>query len=110
MSPLHRASKGTRSIRILFLLLFVVYSSSYADEAAAQEGCEFVYPSGDLSIVTLAGGNRITYVGTPHMLCSDGVEIWADSSISYAATGLDHLIGNIRFLDNAGELRADAAR
>ena len=110
MSPLHRASKGTRSIRILFLLLFVVYSSSYADEAAAQEGCEFVYPSGDLSIVTLAGGNRITYVGTPHMLCSDGVEIWADSSISYAATGLDHLIGNIRFLDNAGELRADEAR
>ena len=110
MSPLHRASKGTRSIRILFLLLFVVCSSSYADEAAAQEGCEFVYPSGDLSIVTLAGGNRITYVGTPHMLCSDGVEIWADSSISYAATGLDHLIGNIRFLDNAGELRADEAR
>ena len=110
MSPLHRASKGTRSIRILFLLLFVVCSSSYADEVAAQEGCEFVYPSGDLSIVTLAGGNRITYVGTPHMLCSDGVEIWADSSISYAATGLDHLIGNIRFLDNAGELRADEAR
>ena len=110
MSPLHRASKGTRSIRILFLLLFVVCSSSCAAEAAAQEGCEFVYPSGDLSIVTLAGGNRITYVGTPHMLCSDGVEIWADSSISYAATGLDHLIGNIRFLDNAGELRADEAR
>ena len=110
MSPLHRASKGTRSIRILFLLLFVVCSFSYADEVAAQEGCEFVYPSGDLSIVTLAGGNRITYVGTPHMLCSDGVEIWADSSISYAATGLDHLIGNIRFLDNAGELRADEAR
>ena len=44
------------------------------------------------------------------MLCSDGVEIWADSSISYAATGLDHLIGNIRFLDDAGELRADEAR
>ncbi|HIN78466.1 MAG TPA: hypothetical protein EYM97_06500, partial [Gemmatimonadetes bacterium] len=60
--------------------------------------------------MTLAGGNRITYVGTPHMLCRDGVEIWADSSISYAETGLDHLIGNIRFLDDAGELRADEAR
>jgi lipopolysaccharide export system protein LptA len=110
MSPLRWASKGAQSKRILFLLLFVICSSLYANKAGAQEGCEFVYPSGDLSIVTLAGGNRITYVGTPHMLCSDGVEIWADSSISYAATGLDHLIGNIRFLDNAGELRADEAR
>ena len=110
MSPLRWDSKGAQAIRIPFLLLFAIFSSLYASEAGAQEGCEFVYPSGDLSIVTLAGGNRITYVGTPHMLCSDGVEIWADSSISYAATGLDHLIGNIRFLDNAGELRADEAR
>jgi len=110
MSPLRWASKDAQTIRVPFLLLFLVCSSLHASEAGAQEGCEFIYPSGDLSIVTLAGGNRITYVGTPHMLCSDGVEIWADSSISYAATGLDHLIGNIRFLDNAGELRADEAR
>ena len=110
MSPFPWASKGVEPIRVLFLLVFVVGSFSNPDEVAAQEGCEFVYPSGDLTIVTLAGGNRITYVGTPHMLCSDGVEIWADSSISYAATGLDHLIGNIRFLDDAGELRADEAR
>ena len=108
--PPSRWGKRTHSKTAQFFALLATVSALCSSPAEAQEGCEFVYPSGDLSIVTLAGGNRITYVGTPHMLCRDGVEIWADSSISYAETGLEHLIGNIRFLDDAGELRADEAR
>lgn len=110
MRPNRWARGRTRSIGIPLLVFLTASSSLFTSVAESQEGCEFVYPSGDLSIVTLAGGDQITYVGTPHMICSDGVEIWADSSISYAQTGLDHLIGNIRFLDSTGELRADEAR
>lgn len=110
MSQNSWATRSVLGIETPLLILLVTSSSLFPGLAESQEGCEFVYPSGDLSIVTLTGGDQITYVGTPHMICSDGVEIWADSSISYAQTGLDHLIGNIRFLDNTGELRADEAR
>jgi len=78
--------------------------------ASAQEGCEFVEPTTTMVFTTLAGGATITNVGAPHMFCADGVEIWADSAISYSTSGMDHLIGGVRFIDDAGELNADEAR
>lgn len=77
---------------------------------AAQEDCDFVDPTGDMQFTTLTGGATITNVGTPHMLCRDGVEIWADSAVEYSAQGLQHLIGAVRFIDANGELNADEVR
>lgn len=76
----------------------------------AQEGCQFGEGSGDFQSITLVGGGRITYVGTPHFVCADGVEIWADSAVAYSAQNMSHLIGHVRFLDRVRELRADEAR
>ena len=77
---------------------------------AAQEDCEFVAPTRDMQFTTLTGGATITYVGSPHMLCRDDVEIWADSAVEYSAQGLQHLMGAVRFMDANGELNADEAR
>ena len=77
---------------------------------AAQDGCEFLYPSGDMNMRTLSGGASITYVGTPHLVCRDGVEIWADSAVAYSAQGMQHFIGSVRFYDRSGEMRAEEAR
>ncbi len=102
--PRRRSRRAAATLAVLCAL------AAGADEARAQEDCEFVYPSGDLNMITLSGGARITYVGSPHMLCRDGVEIWADSAVAYSAQGMQHLIGNVRFIDASGELRAQEAR
>jgi hypothetical protein len=96
--------------RALLVVAAIVSLLAFPAKGAAQEDCEFVFPSGDLVMTMLSGGANITYVGTPHLLCRDGVEIWADSAISYSAQGMQHLIGSVRFLDANGELRADEAR
>ena len=62
------------------------------------------------SFTTLTGGATITYLGGPHMLCRDGIEIWADSAVEYSAQRLQHLMGSVRFIDANGELQADEAR
>ncbi len=96
-----------RPISAFVALLGVLAGST---GVAAQEECVFLEGSGDLQIVTLSGGMTITYVGTPNMRCRDGVRIRADSVISFEAQGMEHLIGNVRFFDRSGELRADEAR
>ncbi|MGY8798559.1 MAG: hypothetical protein ACKVG4_07220 [Longimicrobiales bacterium] len=96
--------------RALLVVAAIVSLLAFPAKGAAQEDCEFVFPSGDLVMTMLSGGASITYVGTPHLFCRDGVEIWADSAISYSAQGMQHLIGSVRFLDANGELRADEAR
>ena len=96
--------------RALLVVAAIVSLLAFPAKGAAQEDCEFVFPSGDLVMTMLSGGASITYVGTPHLFCREGVEIWADSAISYSAQGMQHLIGSVRFLDANGELRADEAR
>jgi lipopolysaccharide export system protein LptA len=59
---------------------------------------------------TLPGGESITYLGAPHILCDDGVEIWADTAVDYSAQGMLHMMGAVRFLDASGELTADNVR
>ena len=77
---------------------------------SAQELCEFLAPTRSSNTITLSEGVTITYVGAPHILCDDGVEIWADSAVDYSAQGLQHLMGSVRFLDANGELNADEVR
>ena len=76
----------------------------------AQEDCDFVAPTRSMVFTTLTGGATITYLGGPHMLCQEGIEIWADSAVEYSAQRLQHMMGSVRFIDANGELRADEAR
>ena len=76
----------------------------------AQEDCEFVAPTRSMVFTTLTGGATITYLGGPHMLCGEGIEIWADSAVEYSAQRLQHMMGSVRFIDANGELNADEAR
>ncbi len=63
-----------------------------------------------MQFTTLTSGSTITYVGAPHMLCRDGIEIWADSAVEYSAQRMQHMMGSVRFIDANGELNADEAR
>lgn len=77
---------------------------------AQQRGCEFGPGTGLFNSFEIPGAGRVTYVGRPHFICPDGVRIWADSAVAYSAQNMSHLIGRVRYLDRARELRADEAR
>tara|TARA_Y100001970_G_scaffold125512_1_gene155290 strand:- start:4053 stop:5600 length:1548 start_codon:yes stop_codon:yes gene_type:complete len=81
-----------------------------ASPSEAQEGCEAVAPGNDLTRALTVGELRITYITNPHFLCAGGVEIWADSAEAFPDRGYSHLIGNVRYQEDARELRADDAR
>lgn len=77
---------------------------------AGQEGCVFGEGSGIYRRVAISGGGSISYAGTPHFVCEDGVQIWADSAVAYSELGMAHLMGSVRYIDRTRELRADTAR
>lgn len=79
-------------------------------QLSARQVCDFLAPTRSSNTITLSSGVTITYVGAPHILCDDGIEIWADSAVEYSAQGLQHLMGSVRFLDLNGELNADEVR
>lgn len=78
--------------------------------AAAQDGCVFGNDGNDDFFRESLPSGVVTYVSNPHFLCDDGVQIWADSAVAYAALGMTYLIGRVRYLDATRELRADEAR
>ncbi len=102
----------SRRARTLRRILFgAVVAWGVPVSAVAQEGCAFANDGNDvLNTVTAPGGERITYVSNPHFLCEDGVQIWADSAVTYSAQAMSLLIGAVRYRDRARELRADQAR
>ncbi|MDP2955629.1 MAG: hypothetical protein Q8N53_04350 [Longimicrobiales bacterium] len=81
-----------------------------APPLAAQGSCQFGAGTGDFRSLDIPGAGRVTYVGKPHFVCADGVQIWADSAVAYAAQNMSHLLGRVRYLDRTRELRADEAR
>ncbi|NJD19105.1 MAG: hypothetical protein FIA95_07475, partial [Gemmatimonadetes bacterium] len=81
-----------------------------ASSLAAQGSCQFGAGTGDFRSVDIPGAGRVTYVGRPHFVCSDGVQIWADSAVAYTAQNMSHLLGAVRYRDRTRELRADEAR
>jgi len=93
-------------------LLAVVAIGLGASSAAAQmDGCEFGERGrNDGNFRTIPQVGPIWYIGGPHFVCADGVEIFADSAVSYENRGLQHLIGRVRYLAPGRELRADEAR
>ena len=76
--------------------------------AGAQQGCQFVEGSGNLSTVDLGGGS-ITYVRTPNLSCRDGVRIRADSAVAFQSSNYVQLIGRVRFEDAERRLTAQSA-
>ncbi len=81
-----------------------------APSAAAQGNCQFGAGTRDMHSVEIPGAGRVTYVGNPHFVCSDGVHIWADSAVAYSAQNMSLLLGSVRYRDRTRELRADEAR
>lgn len=77
----------------------------------AQEGCYFGDEGNDLYVSeTLPGIGRVTYITRPHLVCAGGVQIWADSAVTYADRGLSHLIGSVRYEESGRVLRSRDAR
>jgi len=83
---------------------------AWTPSLSAQGSCQFGAGTGDFRSVEIPGAGRITYVGRPHFVCTDGVHIWADSAVAYSAQNMSHLLGSVRYRDRTRELRADEAR
>jgi lipopolysaccharide export system protein LptA len=81
-----------------------------AGKVRAQEGCRFGEGSLSFQVVTLAGGDQITYMSRPHFVCAGGVEIWADSAVAYSGQSFSQFMGNVRYVDESRDLQADEAR
>ena len=75
--------------------------------AAQQQVCDLL-ASDELNSAGIAG-TRVSYLSKPYFGCSDGTEIRADSSITYEATGLTRLIGDVYFSEGTQELHSDEA-
>ncbi|MDZ7779697.1 MAG: hypothetical protein U5R14_07120 [Gemmatimonadota bacterium] len=95
----------------LSLLLLCLLTLATPSAGTAQEGCEFGPEGNDvLRQVTLTGGDAIFYVTRPHLVCEDGIQIWADSAVAFTSSDMAHLIGSVRYEDPARTLRAAEAR
>lgn len=91
--------------------LFFLVALAMPAAGAAQEGCEFGPEGNDvLRQVTLVGGDAIFYVTRPHLVCADGIQIWADSAVAFTASDMAHLIGSVRYEDEVRTLEAAEAR
>ncbi|MDE0394434.1 MAG: hypothetical protein OYK82_06625 [Gammaproteobacteria bacterium] len=54
-------------------------------------------------------GQRVTWVGSPEVACTDGVRIRADSAVVWEADERTEFYGGFRYLDSERELEADTA-
>lgn len=101
------------SSRLLRLTLAAVSVGAVgaADAAAQIDGCAFGNRGrNDGSRDVLPGTGGVFYVGGPHFVCDDGSQIFADSSITYEAQDMHHLIGNVRYFGDGRRLDADEVR
>ena len=78
--------------------------------ARAQEGCEFGEGTAQAVSRPDGRGGSISYFSTPHFVCEDDVEIWADSAVAYSTDAMSILIGNVRYLDGSREMTSREAR
>ena len=54
-------------------------------------------------------GQRVTWVGSPEVACTDGVRIRADSAVVWEADERTEFYGGFRYSDSERELEADSA-
>ena len=93
-------------VAVHFIAIFVALTP--LDIIAAQQQVCDLLASDELNSAGIAG-TRVSYLSKPYFGCSDGTEIRADSSITYEATGLTRLIGDVYFLEGTQELHSDEA-
>jgi len=95
------------AVRLPLLALGMVLALAPTN-VAAQMDCIFGEGTTEAQMQVRAPGDTINRVLTPHLVCEDGVEIWADSAI--ARQGVANFMGAVRYLDRSRELRAASAR
>lgn len=71
-------------------------ASSFAVDAAAQERCEWLAPSGTFRTRSF-GATTLVSVMTPHVRCADGIRLRADSARHYEGQNYYQLFGNAYF-------------
>jgi hypothetical protein len=103
-----RARYSTQAVQAsLWVLAAVVVVPT---SAAAQEGCGLEEGSARLQSQPDPRGGSIQRFTTPHFVCEDDVEIWADSAVAYSYDAMSILYGSVRYVDRQREMRADNAR
>lgn len=91
-------------------IVSVLLGVLFPREVTAQEGCSLGEGSSQFVQETIPGQGTISYFSTPHFVCEDDVEIWADSAVTYSADAVSDLMGSVRYIDRDRELRSDNAR
>jgi lipopolysaccharide export system protein LptA len=88
-----------------FALLF-----AGTEAAGQQSSCDLESSRRVVSTSTQTNQARVTYVSNPRFECPDGTRIEADSSVTFEATAVTQLFGNVMFRDGQRELFADRAQ
>lgn len=94
----------------LGLAMTCVTAAGAVDAAGQIDGCAFGNRGrNDGQRVPMPGG-AVFHVGGAHFVCDDGSEIFADSSVTYEARDMHHLIGNVRYFGGTRQLNANELR
>lgn len=81
-----------------------------ATAQSAEGNCQFLPGTRNLQQITLSGGDKIFYMSTPRIACSDGVRISADSAVVYTSSNQSYLMGNVHYRDRTRTMESDQAR
>ena len=98
-------------MRCLFALALganVVFGATVLVAQEAGEACD-VRSFRVLTSQESALGQRITWIGLPEVVCTDGVRIRADSAVVWEADERTEFFGGFRYSDTDRELQADTA-
>lgn len=106
-----RAGSRHRFVVGAVALATVLTSVAATDVTGQIDGCAFGNRGrNDGARDVLPGTGAVFYVGGAHFVCDDGSEIFADSSITYEARDMHHLIGNVRYFGGTRQLNANELR
>jgi lipopolysaccharide export system protein LptA len=105
--PLRPSPAAASRPRTLALCVLAVVARPVAVRA---QGCGLGEGSSEFRQETVPGQGTIRYFRTPHFVCDDSVQIWADSAVAYEAQEMSVLIGKVRYVDRTRTLTSDQAR
>ena len=104
-----RVLRSPLAVLPVVLAVSAAVSGPIAAQVIGVGGCVPASRNTDVRIMTV-GSQLISYYSSPHMRCDSGIELWADSAISFANGDNHYFLGNVRLLDGTGELEADDVR
>ena len=97
-----------RQLFTLTLGVPVVFGATALFAQGTAEGCD-VQSFRVLTSRESSFGQRITWIGRPDVVCTDGVRIRADSAVVWEADERTEFFGSFRYSDADRELQADTA-